>query len=353
MKARLGICLISLLLVSIHAMPTLAQNDDANDKPVALLLFIGGQPQSRVPVPVGQVRLLATAMCEQALEQTGQRTLAQADLDPLREKWRVRTHLGIAPGFLQDVATELGAERLIIVNLISQYDHLLLATRTVECSTGQLLAVALEEADLLPATTADWQTDLQELADRTMAAMTLNLDTPTQAKSGGRLLMLPTKSIATGTEASTAATHLFLRELLTSPHWSLLDPAIVASTLQEAGHHPDRLGQAARRVLISRLGAEWAILPELISYDANSSPKFSGLLDDNEPIRPQSIRDFAITLRMVDLNSGAITAASDLFINTSQYIGWFGQPYRRSLLQQMATSTHELWLTFLADMEAN
>jgi hypothetical protein len=365
MRRSLGICLV--LLIAAAAGPAVAVVGQAA-APVAVLLFIDGRPNDLVPVDVAELRRFATAQLEDALAGQGLAAVAQPDLDELRLQRRVRNDQTISLDFLQDCQTLLGAGHLMVANLVSQYGQLLLMVRTIECPTGRALAVGLAEIDLsleIGPRRADgtevpldlmWGNRLQALSRRAVAAAAAPILAPPRADDPVRatMLMLPASGVATSADADEAATHIFLQELLLADRWLVIDPALAAATLSAAGLPPVWLGAEARQLLQRRFGAEHVILTELISYDAARTVSTRVVIEDGaRESRPQAIRDFLISVRMVNLRQGGLVAVGHRFVNSSRQTGWFGRISRQSLLQQLSTSAQDLWHTFLADLEAS
>jgi len=369
MNRRCGISLILLLFAwptFVEAAPPAAP-PPASDLDVALLLFIDGRPQEQIQVNVGQLRRFTISCLEKALRDQGWGANAQPEIDVLLLKWRVRNDLTISEEFLQDCHDIARADHLLVVNLISQFDNLLLMARMIDCTNGNIVSIAIDELALKsipvqrvgmerpPIDPYFWQIQMKQLASSTIKTLLTEASVRNAVGSTEPrlLLVLPTTGVATPAEANTAANHLFLRQILTSGDWLVHDPSLVNSTLVSNGHQPYWFGAEARRLLVKRFGTERIVLTELVSYDSTGKPSVSLLADSEVAMGPQSVRNFAVAMRMVDLRNGAIIGASHVFIDTSEKTQWFGQRHDRSLIQKLAASAYNLWHTFLANLEAS
>ncbi|MCB1184224.1 hypothetical protein KDM41_12385 [bacterium] len=335
----------------------------------AVLFFVEGQPHAGMPAAVARMRRFTLARTATLLAEAGRPVVESGRLDGPRREWRVRSGMNVGAGFLDACRRDAGAAELVLLTLVSRPERLVLMGRLIGCADGSLRAVAIAEGDVPRATAnaalaavgdttaaptfddpADraWQRDLADLA----AAVVAELLTPRAVTADDVILFLPASGVGTNADADLAATHLYLRGALAENRWRIVDPAVAVVALQTAGLQSRWVGAEARRLLEKDFGARSVILSELISFDATRrGPASVTVAFDAAP--SLAIRDFLLSLRLVDLRTGGIIAADQLFVDTSRRAGWFGRRFHRTLLQEIDIASRELWQDFLKDLEDN
>ena len=329
-----------------------AAADSVHGLPLAVLFFVDGQPHAGVAAPVADVRRFSLARATTLLAAQGRPVVTPDELTPLRRQWRVRSGLNVGEGFLAGCREDTGAEDLLLLTLLSRPDRLILMGRLISCADGHLVAVAIADGEAPQASPSEsgWQAALAELMGRLIADVTTP---PTVPDSDETIMILPASGVATNPDVDLAATHLYLAGLLAESRWQVIDPAIAVVALQEAGLQSRWLGADARHLLERRFGARRVILSELVSFDATRQDTPAALIIDEAPTPTLAIRDFLLSLRLVDLRTGGITASGQIYIDTSRRTGWFGRQFHRTLLQEIDAGSRELWREFLKDLEAS
>lgn len=168
---------------------------------------------------------------------------------------------------------------------------------------------------------------------------------------GRPLLVLPTRGIASDPEITSAAAHSLLKTLV-SQGMIMIDPALVEVAMIRAGRPSHWLDAGGRRTLRDIFASEVILVSELVSYDPQNSSGVAQFFDgeDAGPGR-RSLTVFSLTLRAVDLESGTAIRSAQIIHEKLPPTGWFGNRIQTTLLQELETTSLELWAAYGPEAE--
>lgn len=333
--------------------PTVPAAPDSADNFTGTLLFINGRPQAALPVSVAELRATCVSRLEAALRGQGHQTADRDIIEELVQRWRIRASHLIPLEFLTELNRDHQVGQVLVVTLLSDNARFLMTARLIDAGTGRLVHVDLKDVDLplpvddgLPDGLPDWRQVIdgvcQEIAPPWVPAL---------LSAGKPMLVLPTRGIASDPEITSFVAHSLLKTLL-GRGFSLLDPSLVEVTMLGAGLPSHWLNAQGRKILVDRFACDEVLVSELVSYDSNKS--FEGLqMYDSE--RPDSGRRnltvFSLTLRKVDLHTGSAILSAQVMHENPPATGWFGSPVKTTLLQELETTSFELWAAFRPDVK--
>jgi hypothetical protein len=168
----------------------------------------------------------------------------------------------------------------------------------------------------------------------------------------GRALMLDARPVGCSASVALIASHALFEYYVEHGDWDLIDPAVINATLYAAGHSEKYLGADARELLERTFACPGLMIPGFLSYDparktAQQVYEFDETVGKTEPM----ISDFAISIRFVDLASGSITAAREVFLAAPDAAGWFGIPNKETLMTRLKVSAGQLLSDMRSTME--
>lgn len=360
-------CLMAAMILS-GACPALAQPDpatappdsaaalpDTTDNFTGTLLFIHGQPQKALPVDIANLRATGVSRLEAALRGRGHRTVDRAVMENKVMKWRIRGSHLISADFLAELRDEQEVGQVLVATLLSDNARFLMTVRLIDTETGRLTFVNLVDVDL-PLNPFDAPTTGIENWRHVLDRVCLEIVppwTPAPGPDENSLLVLPTRGIASDPAITSAAAHSLLKALI-GQGLILIDPALVEVTMLDAGLPSHWLDHRGRRVLQDRFDRNIILVSELVSYDRNlsreSSSAFAAGLTD--PGR-RNLTVFSMSMRTVDLVTGTALRSAQIIHEKPPATGWFGTPIYTTLLQELETTSHELWAAFSPEAEDN
>jgi hypothetical protein len=321
---------------------------------IAVILAISGQPLGVIPIQLNRIRATGSYHLTAALSEQGFTVIPPGKMLSLMREWRVRDGKSIPQGFLDSMAEGQGAELLLVANLVVQPGRLIMTGRYVDIGSATLLKVNMAEWIIGQAPSQasgeagpDWLTGIQE-ACKIIGDANLNKPDP------GREPMLILAAQPVGCSESTAliATHALLEYYVEHGRWDLIDPAVVASTLQDAGYSGKYFGAEARALLRDTFACSGLMIPGLISYDPDlKNRRLVTEYDEEVNQAAPMLSDFALSLRLVDLASGSITAGREVFLEVLENTGWFGIPNKATLMTRLQATAGRLWSDIHSDLE--
>jgi hypothetical protein len=347
----LGILAVVFLGQARAQPPTVPAVPDSADNFTGTLLFINGRPQAALPVTIGELRTTCVSRLEAALRGQGHRTADRDIIEDLVKRWRIRASHLIPLEFLTELNRDHQVGQVLVVTLLSDNARFLMTARMIDAGTGRLIQVDLKDVDLplpeddgLPTDLVDWRLVLdgvcQEIAPPWVPAL---------RSAGKPMLVLPTRGIASDPEITSFAAHSLLKTLL-GQGLSLIDPSLVEVTMLGAGLPSHWLDARGRRLLLDRFASDEILVSELVSYDSNKS--FEGLQMYDSELPDSGRRNltvFSLTMRKVDLHSGNALRFAQVMHENPPATGWFGSPVKTTLLDELETTSFELWAAFRPD----
>jgi hypothetical protein len=309
---------------------------------VALLLSISGRPQGVVPVPVSEIRAEVCNQFSATLSQRGFQVVSQETMLNLRREWRVRDGRVIPPGFLDVLADSLEVDLVMVADLVVLRNRVLMTARYVDTASRVMRGVSVTEWDIQPqkdGSGAEWLSAAGKASAAAAAARLQEMDPARR-----RALIFEARAVGCPASVALIASHVLYAYYLEHGDRLLIDPAATNATLIAAGHSPRQLGADARARLRATYDCRGLLIPQLISYaPKRRSPaqiaQYDELTNQQEPV----ITDFALSLRLVDLNTGAITVGKEVFLAVPEPTGWFGVPRDNTLMKRFNITAGHLW----------
>jgi hypothetical protein len=341
----LGVLLAVCSDQALAQAPPAAAVPDTADNLTGTLLFIHGNPQRALPVPVADLRATCISRLEAGLRGKGHRTADRQVLENLMARWRIRGSHLVPREFLAELHENHDVGQVLVVTLLSDNARFLLTARMIDTRSGQLTFVELKDVDL-PADWTDWPLVIDRISREICPPWTAP-PVPTAAP----LLVLPTRGIASDPEITSAAAHSLLKTLV-SQGMIMIDPALVEVAMIRAGRPSHWLDAGGRRTLRDIFASEVILVSELVSYDPQNSSGVAQFFDgeDAGPGR-RSLTVFSLTLRAVDLESGTAIRSAQIIHEKLPPTGWFGNRIQTTLLQELETTSLELWAAYGPEAE--
>ena len=346
-----GILLVVLLGQAQAQPPTVPAVPDSADNFTGTLLFINGRPQAALPVTVEDLRATCVSRLEAALRGQGHQTADREIIETLVRRWRIRASHLIPPEFLAELKQDHQVGQILVVTLLSDNARFLLTARMIDAGTGRLIHVDLKDVDLplppddgLPTDLMDWRQVLDGVCQEIAPPWT-----PALKSAGKPMLVLPTRGIASDPAITSFAAHCLLKTLL-QQGLSLIDPSLVEVTMLNTGLPSHWLNPQGRRLLLDQFSCDEILVSELVSYDSNKS--FEGLRMYDSELPDSGRRNltvFSLTMRKVDLHTGNALRAAQVMHENPPATGWFGTPVKTTLLEELETTSFELWAAFRPD----
>ena len=326
---------------------------DSTDNLTGTLLFINGRPQTSLPVAVAELRATCVSRLEAALRGKGHRTVDRSIMEAQVMKWRIRSNRLMPEEFLRELRRDHDVGQVLVVTLLSDNRRFLMTTRLVDTETGLLISVNLMDVDLPdpetddpPAGPMEWRWILDGICREIVP-----LWSPALKHEEEPMLVLPTRGIASDPEITSAAGHSLLKILL-EHGIPLIDPSIVEVTMLEAAIPSNWLNPEGCRLLQNRFSSNVILVSELVSYDSNKLFQSLRIYDRELPdVGKRNLVVFSMTLRAVDLNTGTTIRSAQIMHDKPPATGWFGNPIHSTLLQELETTSHELWAAFSPEAE--
>lgn len=302
----------------------------------AVIVHLTGGPSPSLPASAAAMRQAAQDLSSALLYARNVTVVDRNLTESLVRRHVVRTGQSFGPGFLTGLAAETGASILVAISLEAEGSRLTVAARAVDTANGCLLGIGHAEAEVGP---GGWQ---QALTSALRDAM----PSPGRPGPGAELLVLPARSVGTPPQAARAATSSLLAIALAEGGWRPVDPALVAGAVAEAGCDLDRLDARARTVLRERFGADWAVVPEIVSFDAAARTSPALEFVEGAGGRQANLSEFALNLRLLDLRTGLVRRTTWAHLPGGTVHGWFGHVKNPTELQRIRTAADQAWARF-------
>lgn len=350
----LTVALVSLGAGSALAQPeTIAAIPDTADNYTGTVLFIFGRPQNILPVEIEVLRAACTSRLEAALRGKGHLTVDRSLMESKIMKWRVRGSHLVSPEFLQELREEAEVGQVLVATLLSDRGRFFLTIRLIDTLTGRLthvelvdVAIPVPDSDLPPVGIEEWRLVL-DAACQEIAPVWSSPPDPEESA----YLVLPTRGIASDPAITSAAAHSLLKTLL-DQDLALLDPAMAEVTMLEGGFPSHWLVPEGRRLLQKRFGVTVVLVSEIASYDQNISLESMRVFDGDLPLtKPHNLIVYTMSMRTVNLGTGIAMRSAQVIHEKPPSTGWFGHPVRTTLLQELETTSLDLWAAFSPDAE--
>lgn len=294
---------------------------------VAAILFLSYQVSGPPPADLGALHSACWDRLDSTLGELGHVTISRAALDDPIRRWKVRDDLGVSRGFLNELATDLNAPDLLICDLVIYGGGLLLAARDVRTETGDVSWADIEESQLTGHLVGEgaadpiW-TEETESALRRLLARRESRD-KVEDRSGS-VCMLPARSAGLSLLAGRVMQACILHTLLESG-WQVEDPGVTFGRLREAGVDPEQLDARTRPALIASGTRRELLLCDLVAWENAASSRTNAYIDARDVAVPQALVPPALlSIRLVDLESGAIVFAGSDFVRGEPSYGLFG-----------------------------
>ncbi|MFN2370994.1 MAG: hypothetical protein ABR506_07550, partial [Candidatus Krumholzibacteriia bacterium] len=338
---------LAALLTAVCAVPSAPAQDATGGLRAPVLLFISGTSSADLPLPVAEVRTIATAALAEALAAAGFAVVPAADLLPHLQERRVRTAWSTSAAFLHDLAAGTGSTHVLVAVLLAEQGHLQLLARLTRLQDGSVVwATVAEQAvpraarrvgSTAPVDADAWLDGLRRLC---RAGTPDPLSVP--PAGAGPLVLVPARAVACAQEVALAATHCLLVPAAAAARWRVVDPGVVAAHLRDEGVPTDRLDAAGRARLGRELGDFLLALPEIMIYDeSGTGVRTTAAEDFGEPAPPA--QEYELGLRLVDPRDGIVTAGFVRHRGHGPRVGWFGRRTDRTLLAGLAGAARSLW----------
>jgi hypothetical protein len=345
----LAILLAAGACQSLAQAPTSPAIPDSADNLTGTLLFINGRPQAALPVPVAELRSTCISRLEAALRAKGHLTADRQLMESLVQKWRIRRSRLVPRDFLVELDKEHGVGQVLVVTLLSDNARFLMTARMIDTRTGRLTRVELGDVDL-PEPDTEGSADWRMILDGLCLAITPAWAPPPPAALEP-VLVLPMRGIASDPEITSAAGHSLLKTLLAQGA-TLIDPALVEVAMLEAGLPSHWLDARGRRLLLDRFACPIVLVSELVSYDpGNPSGSRSIFDEDGLGGRRRTLSVFSMSLRAVSLETGTAVRSAQVMHEKLPPTGWFGNRIQTTLLQELETTSLELWAAYSPEAE--
>ena len=313
---------------------------------IAVILAISGRPLGVLPIPISSIRAAASTRLDTTLSARGFTVVPQDTLLSMMREWRVRDGKSIPRGFLNGLTDSLDVELLLVANLVVQPDKLIMTARYLIPDSAILLKVTMTELTLtgppeesFEVKGTEWLAGAREASEIVAGAV---LEEPDSTRE--IMLMLDTKPVGCSAAVALLADHALLEAFAERGDWVFIDPGVVGSALHDAGYAGKYLGADARALLRDTFASRGLAVPTLTSYAParRSSGRFA---EDYEPLEGSEpiLKDFAVSLRMVDLPTGTITAGKEVFVAGSDGVGWFGIPRDDTLMIRLKAAADHIW----------
>lgn len=315
-------------------------------EPVAALLFLDARTRQFLPASTAELR----AAGEDAILAGAPGAVDRAAVQDLQRRHRVRSGLNAGGPFLTALRADLGARRLLVVDLLFDTGSVQAAGRLVDTADGRLLGAGTVEPETWDAETSDWTAAIH----RAVSALMLQISRRPLRSDGQALVVLPVRARGFGRADAVTATHALLETVLADGRYALTDPGVVNHLLLESGHDPRRVDAAGMRTLADSLHAARLLAADLITYDsrAGTTPAAVAALDSG-PARRAALPAFTCQIRLTDLSSGAVVDVATLFHDDRPDEGWFGIVHTRSTRSVLRDAAQRLWAELGSHTEAS
>ncbi len=311
-----------------------------------LLVFISGRTETVLPITVSQLRIVVTRAGETALQRLGHDVAPTSAVVALARQERIRSSMLLTPAFLAAARDSVGVADLVVAHVIVEAQRVVALVRGVETSSGRVNQVWLAEQPVAERLTgedpAGETAALLAAVQGVMAQLTSPVSPATSAAS---VLVMPTIGVGCDADMALTATFCVLGAALASHDARPIDPALVLSDLLAAGFDPQRLQHAAYQQLQDHFGVSALVRPELVAFDdLRGSGVRSAMFDDAAPsVHATGVRDFAFTLRTIDLPDGLLAASATRYRDRSDDVRWFGSTDTTPLMRILQRSADRLW----------
>jgi hypothetical protein len=300
------------------------------------LLFLSARTRQMLPASESDLRTMGETSIVNAVTATGSANIDPEIVSDLQIRHRVRSGLVIDRQFLDDLLSETGAERLLIVQLMFDTQTVLPSGRLIDTATGLLLGAAAVEPEFW--SDADWQ----GAVDQGVMRLVTSLERNSHSVGGRPFVVLPVQSRGIARSDVTTATHTLLETVLTDPGLAVTDPGVLNHLLIEAGHDPRRVDTEGMAVMADALGAEQMLVAELLSYKTqrgNAVP----IYDETVSSVRAALPSFTYIARLTDLRSGILAGSASLFHDDQPEHGWFGIVKTRTSRRILGDAAQLLW----------
>jgi len=283
------------------------------------------------------------------LSEQGFTVVPQEKMLAVRREWRVRDGRSIPLGFMENLVDSLAVEILLVADLIVQHDRLIMTARYLNPASAILLKVNMTEhliaqfpGDVAEGAGVEWLVGAREVSKIVADASMTSMAEPDSTK--GPLLILDTQPVGCSASVTLIANHALLKSYVEQGDSVLIDPSVVNSALRDAGFSAKYLGVDARALLLKTFAARNLMVSGLTSYSPASKNR-GKFYEDDETLdwAGPLLTDFAMSLRMIDLETGSITAGKEVFLAASDGVGWFGVRRKDTLMIRLKVTADRLW----------
>lgn len=314
---------------------------------VAIVLFLTSQVPSSPAFDVGALHAGCWDLIAAGVHGLGHGEVPRTEIEPLVRRWGVRTALLASEGFLKEVAAGCDAGEILICDLIVYADRLVLCARSVRTGTGQVVWADLEDVRLPQAAAAErgfaqqcWLDASEDAGRRLLGRWSSRVAREDRRSS---LFLLPIRTEGLEIAVGRLVTCCLLRSLLESPERGIEDPGVTFSRLREAGVDP-QLPDLRTRSVLGGLGAPSVVLVgDLVAYGFSEGVEHAPLFDEGGAVNSVTpIPASAMSVRLVDIDSGIVIFSATEYIGIPSTRGLFGVVRDVPLLQRVQPVTDRL-----------
>lgn len=341
---RLAIGLVAGSCVAGVTDPVAAQSPAAADSShsVAFVLTISGTLRGIVPIPVADIRAAVSDQLTATWTRRGFSVAPREDTFSLMRKWRVRDGSAISRGFLEELVDSMGVRVLVVTNLIFRTERVIMTARYLNTDSGILQNVALMERAVDRRRSGEAEVWLA--AARGCAQVIGDASVGRSLPGRKPLLILDTQPLGCSATDALIADHTLLAYYVKHGRHTMVDPAVTTATLYNAGYSDRSIGADARGLLQKTFECRRLVIPQLISYAPARRPSTQlETFDAPAQQHETTVPDFSMSLRLIDLGTGAIAAGKEVFMALPEPVGWFGVPRHETLMDRLQVTAGQLW----------
>lgn len=313
---------------------------------VAVVLFLSYQIPGAPGFDVGALHAGCWDRLAANVHGLGHGEVSRTEIEPLVNRWGVRTALLASEGFLKEVAAGFDAGELLICDLIIYADRLVLCARSVRTDTGRIAWADIEDMRLPSEVEAAQGPALKRWFDASEGAGQRLLgrwnSRVAREDRPASLFLLPIRTAGLEAAVGRLVTCCLLRSLLESPENGIEDPGVTFSRLREAGVDP-QLPDRRTRSILGGLGVPAVVLvSDLVVYGSSDGVSQSPLFDEEANSSVTPVPASALSLRMIDADSGIVIFSATEYLGVPSTRGLFGVVRDVPLVQRVQPVTDRL-----------
>lgn len=312
------------------------------EQQTAVILFLSTQATPLPPCDLAQVHEGAWDRLTSAARCLGAEVVSRSAMEPIVQRWRVRTSLGVGADFLDSLSTAFACGRLLVVQVTIYPDRLLVAGRVTATADKVTIWAGLTE-EKLPRTlangeeaaTAPWVGRIDEACRHLLEQW---VDAPAMVATSN-LYLLPVRKTGLDDPLADLVSQCLLRSLI-GRQWRVQDPGVTFTHLRDAGIDPRRLDARARPELTG--GAPGLLVVGDVATYQDAGATVTAFSEDLSPLSRSLLPAFSVSARWIDGRSGEVTSAVTTYVGDGQARGLFGTARNPSLIRRVQQATDHL-----------